>query len=144
MKRRLLLRYSIRKRVHLLAHLALVITKSKTSLLYTTGRQCTPSCSMCRAPKCQCIRLWRKELDNTVSHSESPTDIPNASPSHYRFQDKPYINKSDILFPLQCCELQTEIIKVKLNWTHSLPDEICPEYNENIICKHANHLNPIN
>ena len=78
MKRRMLLRYSIRKKVHLLAHLALIMTKSKTSLLYTTGRQCTPSCSMCTAQKCQCIRLWRKELDNTVCHSEFPTDIPNA------------------------------------------------------------------
>ena len=119
-------------------HLALVITKSKISLLYTTGRQCTPSCSMCTAPKCQCIRLWKKELEKTFSHSESPTDIPNAIPSHYRLQDKPYINKSDILFPLQRCELQTEIIKMKLNGTHSLPDEICPEYSENILCKHGN------
>ena len=41
----------------------------------TTGRQCTPSCSMCTAQKCQCIRLWRKELDNTVCHSVFPTDI---------------------------------------------------------------------
>ena len=37
-------------------HLALVITKSKTSLLYTTGRQCTPSCSMCMAPKEEYIK----------------------------------------------------------------------------------------
>ena len=29
---------------------------------------------------------------------------------------------------------------MKLNGTHSLPDEICPEYNENILCKHGNRF----
>ena len=37
-------------------HLAVVFQKKKTSLLFTTGKQVTPTCTVCSSFKCQCIR----------------------------------------------------------------------------------------
>ena len=41
----------------LISHL-LVSTKSRLSILWTTGLQTTPQCSQCMAPKCFCVRLF--------------------------------------------------------------------------------------
>ena len=43
----------------LISHL-LVSTKSRLSILWTTGLQTTPQCSQCMAPKCFCVRLFLK------------------------------------------------------------------------------------
>ena len=121
-------------------HLALVFTKSKISILATTGRQTTPKCYSCTAPKCKCIRYWKKKLEEDILDSNNDDeDTPTENNSvHYLLQERTYHNKKTIKFPLHTCEYQREILNQKNNGTFTLPEVLIPEYSDMNVCDHGN------
>ena len=65
-------------------HLAVVFLEDKTSLLYTTGRQCSPTCSNCFSRKCRCFFEWQKKLtekDETEQTDPEQTDTEQSEPT---------------------------------------------------------------
>ena len=78
-------------------HLSCVIDNDKVFLIYTTGRQLTPSCSGCHSPNCHHIRIWRKKLDEGKSQEKevvnNDTDSDNRPPAHYLDREIQYGHK---------------------------------------------------
>ena len=65
-------------------HLAVVFLEDKASLLYTTGRQCSPTCSNCFSRKCRCFFEWQKKLtekDETKQTDSEQTDTEQSEPT---------------------------------------------------------------
>ena len=108
------------------------------SLLWTTGKQESPSCSSCSSPKCNCVRFWKHQLENKVpdKNNETPTEN-NSQKSHYFLQDTVYFNQTEILYPLRRCPKLLETINSKLDKSFLMPDEIIPDYDPLRLCKHG-------
>ena len=120
--------------------LALVFRKQKISLIYSSGRQITPSCSSCTAKQC-ILWLWKFENDRHVaSKNDSPINT-NKEPVHYFLQESHYHNNTPIVYPLQNCPHQREIIEAKEEGSFCLPYDIIPIYDDNNVCKeHGNRF----
>ena len=142
-------------------HLAVIFQKTKSSLLWTTGKQSTPSCSSCSSFKCQCVREWRKNLEkdaeldvmidkiDTNITEENNTNIEDdlhknsERVAHYMLkEEKLGYNTSDIVFPLYDCPKQKNVIDKKNNGTYKLPGALIPLYDEANKCEeHGNRYN---
>ena len=55
-------------------HLAVEFLEDKTSLLYTTGRQCSPTCSNCFSRKCRCFYEWQKKVTEKDKTEQTDTE----------------------------------------------------------------------
>ena len=130
--------------------------KKRLSLLYTTGRQTTPTCSSCTAVSCQCVRAWKREIENQTvkDRKEANNDEDNndkesndeennleeeRKKAHYSEREQNYgKNRSPIVFPLYNCPNQKAVIDNKINGDFKLPDELIPEYDPEKVCdKHG-------
>ena len=130
-------------------HLAVVCIKNKISLLYTTGKQITPTCSSCSSVNCNCVRAWKsfckeqevkehnhdKDVDGDNDDKGDKDDIPS-EPAHYLRKDDQYgYNETRIMFPLYSCPQQKRIIDQKQAGTFSLPPVLIPKYDPLKVCK---------
>ena len=134
-------------------HLAVVFinSKNRTSLLCTTGKQVTPTCSSCSSVGCHCVRAWKrkvKEEEEEIEEAEKAgaelesEDINENNEqqvdeeAHYRMRDAHYsYNLSDIQFPLHSCPQQKTILDKKKSGAFAFPPVILPKYDENRTCK---------
>ena len=132
-------------------HLAVVFlsAKNKTSLLFTTGKQVTPTCSSCSSVNCHCVRAWKRKLkkendileeDKDEEHLAEEGDVQQDGESHYNMKDAHYsYNISDIKFPLHSCPKQKAVFEKKQNGTFTFPQFIIPTYDENRTCEKHNN-----
>ena len=123
-------------------HLAVVFikAKNKTSLLFTTGKQVTPTCSSCSSVNCHCVRAWKRKLkkendsleeDKDEEITDEENDAKQDEEAHYFMKDAHYsYNISKIKFPLHSCSGQKAILEKKQNGTFSFPKFIIPTYDE--------------
>ena len=128
-------------------HLAVSFIKGKTSVLYTVGKQTTPTCSSCSSSMCQCIRLWRKKKENeskskNIEQSEDQTEdgaeTENVQNHHYLDNLQYGHNKSKIKFPLHRCPAQKSILDQRKTQSFIMPDELIPPLTEERCAKHGN------
>ena len=124
-------------------HLAIVKIKNKVNVLYTTGRQTTPTCSGCHSVNCQCLKIWKKKLESESSKKGSDDQddekVNDEQTVHYTDQDVRYgYNVSPILFPLNRCPNQRAILEARdTSQQINIPSEIHPSYEEKK-CQHNN------
>ena len=131
-------------------HLALVILKNKVSLLYTTGKQRTPTCSSCSSVFCQCVRAWKTKLttattqfniqennrnnslndDSLENVNNDIDDCPKEDEAHYNQKDTRYgYNETEITFPLYSCPYQKSLIERKQKGSFNLPEALIPKFD---------------
>ena len=118
-------------------HLALVFSKTMVSLLWTQGRQLTPNCSNCSSKMCVCLRLWKKKRLDYEKEFGVKDSNDTIEPIHYATAENTYgYNKKKITIPLINCPEQLKVLEARDD-RYSLPAEIIPEDNENLLCKHG-------
>ena len=129
-------------------NLSVVIDREKFFLLYTVGKQSTPTCSGCSGRNCKHVRIWKKAFDldvnvetqprnNIVNDDHDDDDEENEAPepAHYDDQDIKYgHNNQDFIFPIQKSPEQKAILEARNAPGYCFPSELVPEYSENIRC----------
>ena len=99
------------------------------SLLYTTGKQVTPTCSSCSSVSCQCVRSWKKHFkdasiepvdDDLITNGLEGPDDALREDAHYLDTEAQYgHNDTKIKFPLPTCPNRKSVLETaKWNiWT---------------------------
>ena len=131
-------------------NLAVVFIGKKVSVLYTTGRQVTPTCSSCSSVNCSCVRAWKGYLkkieqseqsekgDEENELADEDDNIPDKAAHYLRKQHFYGHNESSISFPLYSCPKQKLVLVEKQSGTFSLPQALIPKYDPHRVCKHDN------
>ena len=130
-------------------NLAVVFIAKKVSVLYTTGRQVTPTCSSCSSVNCSCVRAWKgyckkKEENDHNEQADNDDESPGDNDenvsviaAHYLRKQYQYgHNNSSISFPLYSCPKQKLILEKKQAGSFSLPPVLIPTYDPLRVCKH--------
>ena len=130
-------------------HLALVAHENKFNILYTVGRQDTPTCTGHFSAKCSCVRFHAAKIEKvTAQNVQSPVPEPepeqpeegaeSAQNAHYLDQNEEFgYNKSDIFYPINKCPIQNHILKNRGD-PIALPANLYPPYQEDEVCQHGN------
>ena len=126
-------------------HLAVVFFKRKVSLLYTTGKQVTPTCSSCSSVSCQCVRSWKKHLndasvDEPIVNNIEETEEVMKGEAHYKDKEAQYgHNETHIKFPLPSCPDQKSVLEKIHDGTFGLPSSLIPIFDPLKVCRlHGN------
>ena len=127
-------------------HLAVAFVKKRVSILYTTGKQTTPTCSSCSGLSCQCVRAWQRCVDNQnkdsqrnnieeVENNLDDEEVTSGEKAHYRKKEQKYgHNSSPIIFPLHSCPKQKTILDARNSGSFKLPEVLIPDYDPDKVC----------